>query len=250
MTEGRVSGASGRSDRAMGWMLLHAPAPPDGLASSELLDRLGLRPVADELAFAGQAFRYLDGSAALDVANALMAHPPRLIGIAQPPALAQGRTLAFRAADPDAAGMPQTMQALCALTALVAATLPDAVIGWTPARLWSSAALFSDAVVALERQGLPPVMHLVGFDADTKAKTCVATDGLTWFCDHELRLTAPSGYPAREAIRRAARLAVDAMVHHGLAEAMTIDGIERGETLVIGRMAGGSVPVELRPPPD
>lgn len=250
MIEGRGSSASGRSDRAMGWILLHAPAPPGNTPLPELFAQLGLVPNADRLSFAGHTFRWLDGAAALDAAKPFTAYAPRLIGIARPPLLAEGRTLAFAAADPATASAPLTMQALCALTALVAATTTNAAIGWTPARLWSSPTLFSDAVIALERQGLPPVMHLVGFDTATAPATSVTTDGLAWFCGHELRLTAPSGYPAREAIRRAARLAVDALVHRGLAEAMTVDGIEQGETLVIGTMAGNVVPVELRPPPD
>ena len=244
-------GASGRGDRAGGWMLLHAPAaaimhlPP----LAEWLDTLGLAPDDEgHLHFGGHTFDWVEGAAASVLLGGMQIAPARLVGLTGAPDTGSGLAFGVRCTGYDAGDIGHT-QRLSALVGLVAATLPGAAIGWPPARIWSSAALFADAVIASERQGLPPVMHLVGFDGAEGSQTSVTTDGLAWFCGHELRLSAPSPYPAREAIRRAARLAVDALVHRGLAGPMTVDGIDKGEILIIGAQADGMVPVELRPPP-
>lgn len=252
MIDGGGIGASGRGDRAGGWMLLHAPAAAlAGLPPiAEWFDRIGLQPDdAGQLRFAGHIFDWIERDSAALVMAQMQRPPVRLVGLNHTPDTEQGVTIALRCADDDSADVV-AVQRLCALAALIASTLPGAAIGWLPARLWSSPALFGAAVSATERQGLPPVMHLVGFDVSQGAQATITTDGLSWFCGHELRLTAPSPVSAREAIRRTARLAVDALVHDGLAGPMIVDGIETGEKLVIGRLADGIVPVTLRPPPD
>ncbi len=244
-------GASGRGDRAGGWMLLHAPAAAvmDLPPMAEWLDTLGLAPDdAGHLHFGGHAFDWVEGAPAKLLFDGMHLAPVRLVGLPVAPDTGGGLTFGVRCTRDDAVDI-ESVQRLSALVALVASTLPGAAIGWLPARIWSSAPLFADAVIASERQGLPPAMHLVRFDTAEGAETSVTTDGLVWFCGHELRLTAPSRYPAREAIRRAARLAVDALVHRGLAGPMTVDGIDKGEILIIGAQADGMVPVELRPPP-
>ena len=244
-------GASGRGDRADGWILLHAPtAAVAGLPPiAEWLDQLGLTPDgAGQLRFGSQMFDWMERDAAT-LLLAEMRQRPRLVGLANPPDIDEGLIIGLRCGDGAEADIA-AIQRLCALAGLIAHTWPGAAIGWLPARIWSSVALFGDSVSATERQGLPPVMHLVGFDVAQDGWTSVTTAGLAWFCGHELRLTAPSPVPAREAIRRAARLAVDAMVHRGLAEPMTVEGIDKGEKLIIGPVADGLVPVELCPPPD
>ncbi len=233
-------------------MLLHAPAAATERLPelAEWFDTLGLdRADAGHVHFGGERFDWVEGVAASALLDAMQIAPARLVGLACAPDTGSGLALGFRCAGGDG-GDIVSIQRLCALTGLIASTLPDAAIGWLPARIWSSAPLFADAVVASERQGLPPVMHLVGFDVAEDANIGVTTEGLAWFCGHELRLTAPSPVSARGAIRRAARLAVDALVHRGLAGPMTVDGIDKGEKLVIGISADGVVPVELRPPPD
>jgi hypothetical protein len=233
-------------------MLLHAPAATAaGLPPSDAwLDQLGLeRAGAGQLRFGGGLFEWVKDDAAASVLAQMQRPPVGLIGLNHAPDAEQGVTIALRCAEGDTADVV-AVQRLCALAGLIASTLPGAAIGWLPARLWSSPALFGAAVSATERQGLPPVMHLVGFDVSQGAHVTITTDGLNWFCGHELRLTAPSPVSAREAIRRAARLAVDALVHDGLAGPMIVDGIETGEKLVIGRLADGMVSVELCPPPD
>ncbi len=250
IVEGEI-GAPGRGDRAGGWMLLHAPAAAvDGLPPmAEWLDTLGLKPDdAGQLRFGSHAFDWVEGAAAMMLLDDMQIAPARPVGLASAPDTGVGLAFGVRCAGDDEGDM-EGIQRLSALIGLIASTVPGAAIGWLPARLWSSATLFANAVIASERQGLPPVMHLIGFDVAEGAETSVATDGLAWFCGHELRLTAPSRIPAREMIRRAARLAVDALVNHGLAGPMTVDGIEQGERLIIGGQADGVVPVELRPPP-
>lgn len=233
-----------------GWMLLHLPTAQAG-PLIELLDRLGLQPAGDgRMRFGGIDIDWCEGDAAQRVAGAWAGEGGHLFGIAQPPSSGSGELLAFRVSDQQRAAGVQRLLRLCTVVGLVAAAIEADSVGWLPANLWSSASMFGEAIVATERQGLPPIMHLVAFEATT---TTIATRGLAWFCGHELRLTAPSGYPEREALRRAARLAIDAFMHDGLAGPMTVAGIDKGEQLVIGpRVDNGSapiVPVELRPPP-
>lgn len=230
-----------------GWMLLrHATLLDDAAA---LFDRLGLAPDNDRLTIGGTAVEWMAGAGATAVAGALANGTGSLFGIASAPDLSAGHTLAFRLAASESITAKSILR-LCTAVGLVSSALDADTIGWLPANLWSSASMFGDAVAATERQGVPPIMHLVAF---TAADAVVATHGLGWFCGHELRLTAPSGYPEREALRRAARLAIDAFMHDGLAGPMTVAGIDKGEVLMIGQRVDDPhvpyVPVELRPPP-
>ena len=229
-----------------GWIVLHyATAVADPAA---LLDRLGLAPDGDRLTIGGTSVEWVEGAAAIAVAGPLASGDAHVFGIASAPHLSAGHMLAFRLAA-DEAVTAKSILRLCTATGLVSSALDADSIGWVPANLWSSASMFADAVAATERQGLPPIMHLVAFDA---ADGVIETHGLACFCGHELRLTAPSGYPEREVLRRAARLAIDAFMHDGLAGPMTVAGIDEGELLVIGRRVdaepASTVSVELRPP--
>lgn len=231
-----------------GWMLLHHATVVDDLAV--LFDRLGLKPDGPRLTIGGTSIEWTAGEQARAVAGPMAGGGGHLFGIATAPDLSIGHTLAFRVADRQRAAGVQPVLRLCTAAGLVSSALDANSVGWTAANLWSSAALFGEAVVAVERQGLPPIMHLVAFAA---AAGVIETHGLAWFCGHELRLTAPSGYPEREALRRAARLAIDAFMHDGLAGAVTVAGIDKGEQLVIGQCVDNEpvpvVPIELRPPP-
>jgi hypothetical protein len=231
-----------------GWILLHHATEIDGPVA--FFDRLGLKPGGARLTIGGAGIEWAAGAEALAAAGSLANGSGHLLGIASPPDLSTGHILAFRVADRQRAAGVQPVLRLCTAVGLVAAATGAASVGWLPANLWSSASMFGEAVVATERQGLPPIMHLVAFDV---GPTNITTHGLTWFCGHELRLTAPSGYPEREALRRAARLAIDAFMHDGLAGPMTVAGIDKGEQLVIGprvdNRSAPIVPVELRPPP-
>lgn len=237
-----------------GWMVLHCPAVAgEDEPFAEMFQRLGLRQAGHEaLAFGGTAIEWVEGDAARAAAELGSRAGHRSIGVDATADSDDGRWVALRASDGSGAPV-QATQRLCAAVGMVAAATAATRLYWAPARLWSSVAMFSAAVIASERQGLPPVMHLVGFDVAEDGATSIGSDGLAWFCGHELRLTAPSGYPVAQALRRAARLAVDAMVHRGLVGPMTVTGIERGEELIVGPPSDAHdvpvVPVELRPTP-
>ena len=144
------------------------------------------------------------------------------------------------------------MQRLCAVAALLAGLVGADVLYWSPAALWSSTAMLGEAVKAMERQGLPPVLHLVAFRASvTDGDLRLTSRGLAWFAGHEIRLSTPSSLSVTQALRRAARLAVDAMLHNGLEGPMIVDGLEAGEKLAVGPLQDGDgtpfVSVDLRP---
>jgi hypothetical protein len=146
-------------------------------------------------------------------------------------------------------------QQLCAVTALLAEVSGATSLYWSPARLWSPTSLLADAVAAMEAQSLPPVLHIVAFDQSAPADGIwsLSTCGLGWLVGHEMTLNCPSAYSHSDGLRRATRLAIDAMVHRGLIGPMTVRGLTKGETLVIGPAELGEpfpqVTVECRPAP-
>ncbi len=146
-------------------------------------------------------------------------------------------------------------QQLCALTALLAEVSGATSLYWSPARLWSPTNLLADAVAAMESESLPPVLHIVAFDQSVTAdgKWSLSTRGLGWLVGHEMTLNCPSAYSHSDGLRRATRLAIDAMVHRGLIEPMTVRGLTQGEALVIGPAETEEpfprVTVECRPAP-
>ena len=92
----------------------------------------------------------------------------------------------------------------------------------------------------MEARGLPPVLHLVHFEPSRgAAAVSVATHGLDWFVGHELVLTCPPDFAPADALRRAARLAVDALVNGSLSGMGRIAGLDRGEWLDVGRAETG-----------
>lgn len=108
---------------------------------------------------------------------------------------------------------------------------------WPPAQLWSrfDRDFVAPTMAAIDGQGMPPVMHLVAFNmsGDAGAVT-VTTRGLAFFAGAELRLSGPSPLSARDALRTAARLAVDGMLQRGPAGPMIVDGLNMGERLRLG----------------
>lgn len=154
----------------------------------------------------------------------------------------------------DAAGAP--LEAALSIIAQAAASgAEDAAFFWPPARLWSrfDRDFVAPTIAAMERQGLPPVMHLVAFSAMADdAGIAVFTRGLAFFAGAELRLSGPSLLSERDALRSAARLAIDAMLQRGSAGPMIVDGLNKGERLRLGAptVEDGDrvIPVEWIPP--
>lgn len=122
-------------------------------------------------------------------------------------------------------------QRLCALSALLAARLPVTSLCWLPNQLWSDARLLADAVIAVERQGLPPVMHLVGFIPATDGS--VATRGLDWFGLQDMRISAPGGMAAADLVRCLARLAAEQLAVRAPLRRGRYPGIARGDWVSI-----------------
>lgn len=126
---------------------------------------------------------------------------------------------------------------------------------WPPAQLWSrfDKDFVAPTIKAMDRQGMPPVMHLVAFitSIDADAIT-VVTRGLAFFAGAELRLSGPSSLSERDVLRTAARLAMDAMLQRGPAGPMIVDGLNKGERLRLGAPivedSGRVIPVEWIPP--
>lgn len=155
-------------------------------------------------------------------------------------------------------------QAMAAAAALIAGALGARAMFWSPAQLWSPTAMLGEAAVAMQRQGLPPVLHVVAFAVHRFAATLVIdTRGLAWFGGWELRLICPHHYNPAEGLRRAGRLAIAMMVEgpggglnsvsdmaDGWASA-TVPGLLPGERLTIGALLSEGertiLPVTLTP---
>jgi hypothetical protein len=122
-------------------------------------------------------------------------------------------------------------QRLCSLSALLAARLPVTRLCWLPNQLWTDSRPLADAVIAVERQGLPPVMHLIGFLPG--ADGSVTTRGLDWFGLQDMRISAPTGLPVADLVRRLARLAAEQLAVRAPLRRGRYPGIERGEWVSI-----------------
>ena len=148
----------------------------------------------------------------------------------------------------------QAAQRLAALAAVVGAAFAASRMLWTPAQLWSPVAMLGDAVAALERQGLPPVLHLVAMRRLMTAEgplSSMQTRGLNWFCGSELRIDHPEAMSDADVVKRLARLCIHAMVAGPLEPGAAVPGLDRGEMLIAGPWAsdagGGPVlPLRLR----
>jgi hypothetical protein len=134
----------------------------------------------------------------------------------------------------------QQVQHQCVVAAMIGEVFAAQRLYWPPAALWSPMGALVDAITALESEGLPPILHLVAF---TSSADAVRTRGLAHFCGIELQLQTPRDFPATEAVRRLARLAVHAMIVGPLEPGAAIAGLARGEQLIIGMALDG-----IRPP--
>ncbi len=217
-----------------------------------MLDRLGLGPVAgsvgsgeSELSFAGTAMALLsdiDGQSQFNKQTGRA--PAQAIGGAaltdpQPTGLL---ALRLMHASSDPATRLLQVQRLCVAAAMIGEACGAVRLYWPAAALWSPVAALANAVAALEREGLPPILHLVAF---TSGVDVVQTRGLAHFCNVELQLQAPSNLPLTEAVRRLARLAIHAMIVGPLEPGAAIAGLERHERLIVGAALKDSDPPVL-----
>lgn len=137
-----------------------------------------------------------------------------------------------------AATRAQAVQRLAFMAATLCEAVQASAMFWPPARLWSNPNELAVAVIAMEQQGLPPLMHFVAFSelaADNldAGDHGVGTNGLAWIAGHEIEVMAPLTLSRPEIIRRCARLAVDAMVNGAYSGPMEVAGLSPGEALSI-----------------
>lgn len=169
---------------------------------------------------------------------------PAMAGLDILPDAAHSHVLALTLPRPPVAARAQAVQHLAAMAAALSAPLRASSLFWPPAGLWSNAVDLTQAVIAMEQHGLPPVLHFVAFfernapqDAAASATQSnsqdICTRGLAWMVGHEVLLSGPLTMPRPEMLRYAARLAVDAMVHGAYSSPTRVAGLTRGERIAI-----------------
>jgi len=107
---------------------------------------------------------------------------------------------------------------------------------WSPARLWSDATAFRQAVAEMLDSGMPPLLHLLAFQ--DMAGGGMVTRGLAFFSKQELHLAAGAGLDRKDAVRRLARLALDIMVHGPIHAPRSFPGLIAGENMRVGPATG------------
>jgi hypothetical protein len=126
------------------------------------------------------------------------------------------------------------VQQLMAAAALIARPLKLDRLFWPPAGLWSPTAPLSDAITSLERLGLPPVLHIIGF-VERGAERKVQSVGLFLFCGVEIALLHDGRLSGPELVRRLSRLVIHAMVTGPLQRGAAVAGLAEDERMsVIG----------------
>lgn len=218
-----------------------------------------IAPVAEQLGLLGDAFRLradsghlpvrlggtvaaltAGGEAAALLAEALDGAEPAWSGVDAADTNAHGAVLALTLQNHAADDRTAAAQQLCAMAAMLAARIDLCALYWSPAALWSSPTDLAAAVIAVERSGVPPVLHIIAFIDGGEgavdgavAPGSLSTRGLAWFAGQELQLAGPRDMTRAELMRRAARIAVHAMVHGPFVEPQRADGLETGEVIRI-----------------
>lgn len=130
----------------------------------------------------------------------------------------------------------QAVQRLAFLAAALVGPLGASTMFWPPAQLWSNANELADAVIMMEAQGLPPLLHFVAFNTaptPSDGEHGIITRGLMWVVGHEIEVSAPLSFSRPELLRRAARLGVDVMANGAYSHAVTVPGLTKGEKIFI-----------------
>ena len=244
-----LTGASITGDAAAS--TLYLCGFPDAVEMAALLprltERLGLRSSESrastdrlELNYAGTRI-LLDYGRAVEAALGEAAGRPdaSVIGGVAPADDEGGGALRLRlVTDGDGLDQLRAVQRLCCVAAILGTAMRAERLYWQPAHLWSPVAALSQAVAAMEAEGLPPVLHLIAFRyADTQGGTAshlLQSRGLAHFCGLELMLDYPADMAQTDALRRLARLAIHAMVAGPLRAGAAVEGLSAGETLTVG----------------
>lgn len=182
------------------------------------------------IGLAARAFDLFLIDADADIAARFTGHHPGAEGrlfTPTPGPLLGLRWLAERTPSPRA-GIDPVLTMMAMLNAFFFARF----ILWYPARLWTHAPAFANAVEKYVGGDLLPVLRLAAFDEAQGAAATIVTRGLAPFTGQELRAETGVLGPV-ETTRRLARLALDMFDHGAVARATTIDGLEPGERIVL-----------------
>lgn len=153
---------------------------------------------------------------------------------------------------PEGEARGEALYRLAHMLVLLIDLLGAAHLFWSPARLWSDAAAFRQAVAEMEASGMPPVLHLIAFRRrDTAGSAAVATRGLAAFAGQEVEAEIPQGWDMAAMVRRLARVALDIMLHGPIRQAQQAPGLEAGEWVAMTPRPGsegapGAVRVAFR----
>lgn len=143
----------------------------------------------------------------------------------------------------DLADRPRAVQAIAHVASLIASVVDAQAIFWPPANLWSNVSELPHAVAAMERSGMPPILHFVQFSAPKPGE--MVTEGLAWLAGHELAATMPADMTAAEGVRRLARFSIDLMLNGPMAGDVVIAGLARGERIHIRLPHAAGEPIRL-----
>lgn len=100
---------------------------------------------------------------------------------------------------------------------------------WDAAALWSDAKMFRGALAEYLVSGMPPVLHIIAFRRTGEQR--VRTRGLSYFAGQEIEALIPEGMDLQAAVRRLARLALDAMIGGPYTEPVEVPGLEPREAI-------------------
>lgn len=100
---------------------------------------------------------------------------------------------------------------------------------WDAAALWSDAEMFRGALSEYLISGMPPVLHIIAFRRGGDQR--VRTRGLSYFAGQEIEALIPAGMDLQAAVRRLARLSLDAMVNGPYGQPLEVEGLEPGEMI-------------------
>lgn len=221
------------SARDAGWM-------------AALLGPLGMLPPFADLQVpqwpmrveAGVARMHLSGGA--DAAAALAAlgasQPANYVGMDSAPDAGTRAVLALSFDRLSPSLRAATAQRLAFTIATIANRTGGFALYWPPARLWSPAGELAQAVITLEKMGIPPILHFVAFESGAAAGGApqrLRTRGLRWFVGQELIVAGPPYLSVADLTRHAARVAIDMMVHGRITTAVEAEGLGPGERVQI-----------------
>lgn len=134
------------------------------------------------------------------------------------------------------------LETILTTLALLSAFLFPQLIQWRPARLWSRAPDFTQAIEKHLNGSPLPVLHLVGFERTGKGiNGRIGTRGLRVFTGQELSADA-SRLGAAETVRRLARLVLEMFEHGPVLRRATIDGLVPGERITLTPKPGDQGP--------